>query len=113
MASRDKSRNVGWSTAQRICYHGTRRMAPGPTGSEQSGEAAHGVLQRLAIGRHRCSAVLGYVNHRKAQGRANATVNADLAVLRKTLRVAQELGKAEYRASITDVTACIPTGRIP
>lgn len=37
------------------------------------------------------SAVLGYVNYRKGQGRANATINADLAVLRKLLRVAQEL----------------------
>jgi hypothetical protein len=41
------------------------------------------------------SAVLGYVNYRKGQGRANATINADLAVLRKTLRVAQELGKLD------------------
>ncbi len=39
------------------------------------------------------AAVIAYINHRKAQGRANATINADLAVLRKTLRVAQELGK--------------------
>jgi len=41
------------------------------------------------------SAVLGYVNYRKGQGRANVTVNADLAVLRKTQRVAQELGKLD------------------
>jgi integrase len=41
------------------------------------------------------SAILGHVDYRKEQGRANATINADLAVLRKTLRVAQELGKLD------------------
>lgn len=39
------------------------------------------------------AAILGYTNYRKTQGRANATINADLAVLRKTLGVSHELGK--------------------
>lgn len=41
------------------------------------------------------AAILGYVTHRKAQGRANATINVELATLRRALRLAQEYGKLD------------------
>jgi integrase len=96
MASRGKSRNVGWSTAAEDLLAYYRAY-----GTRDPEEASSRVRQltvyfkgwRLAD--IDASAVLGYVNYRKGQGRANATINADLAVLRKTLRVAQELGKLD------------------
>src|SRR2546427_11188404 len=39
------------------------------------------------------AAILGYVAHRRRQGRAAATINVDLGTLRKALRLAQEYGK--------------------
>jgi integrase len=94
MASQHKSRNVGWDTASQdlqawYTADGTRDPAEAAGRLRQLTAYFHG--WRLAD--IDASAVLGYINYRKAQGRANATINADLAVLRKTLRVAQELGK--------------------
>jgi hypothetical protein len=37
--------------------------------------------------------ILGYVAHRRRQGRAAATINVDLGTLRKALHLAQEYGK--------------------
>jgi integrase len=39
------------------------------------------------------SMILGYVAHRKAQGKAPATINVELSTLKKALRHARELGK--------------------
>jgi hypothetical protein len=39
------------------------------------------------------AAILGYVAHRRREGRAAATINVDLGTLRKALRLAQEYGK--------------------
>jgi hypothetical protein len=39
------------------------------------------------------AAILRYVTHRQRQGLAANTINADLAVLQRTLRLAQEYGK--------------------
>jgi hypothetical protein len=94
MASQPKSRNVGWDIAAQdllawYASYGTRNP-----------KEASGRVKQLTVFFHGwrladidAAAVIGYINHRKAQGRANATINADLPVLRKTLRVAQELGK--------------------
>jgi integrase len=41
------------------------------------------------------SAILDYVNHRLRQGRLANTINADLAILRRALRLAQEYGKLD------------------
>jgi len=96
MASRGKSRNVGWSTATEDLLSYYRAY-----GTRDPQEASSRVRQlRVYFKGWRladidASAVLGYVNYRKGQGRANVTVNADLAVLRKTQRVAQELGKLD------------------
>jgi site-specific recombinase XerD len=94
MRSQHKSRNVGWSKAAEdlLNYYrayGTRDPDEALSRIRQLSAYFHG--WRLAD--IDTAAILDYINHRKAQGRANATINADLAVLRKTLRVAQELGK--------------------
>jgi site-specific recombinase XerD len=85
MASQHKSRNVGWDIAAQdllawYAAYGTRNP-----------KEASGRVKQLAVFFHGwrladidAEAVIGYINHRKAQGRANATINADLAVLRRT-----------------------------
>jgi integrase len=40
-------------------------------------------------------AILGFVAHRRSEGRAAATINVELATLRKALRLAQEHGKLD------------------
>jgi integrase len=94
MASQQKSGNEGWDKAAQdllawYAAYGTRNP-----------KVASGRVKQLTVFFHGwrladidAAAVIDYINHRKAQGCANATINADLAVLRKTLRVAQELGK--------------------
>jgi integrase len=94
MASRGKSRNVGWSTAAEdlLAYYrayGTRDLDEASSRVRQLTMYFKG--WRLAD--IDAGAILGYINYRKVQGRANATINADLAVLRKAFRVAHELGK--------------------
>jgi integrase len=41
------------------------------------------------------AAVLGYVAHRRAQGKAAATINVELATLKRALRLAHEYGRLE------------------
>ena len=50
-------------------------------------------------------AILRYVAHRRAQGKAANTVNVELATLRRALRLAQELG---YLASVPIVRTLRP-----
>ena len=41
------------------------------------------------------AAIQGYVAHRRSEGKAAATVNLELATLRKALKVAHEHGKLD------------------
>jgi integrase len=109
MASRGKSRNVGWSTAAEDLLSYYRAY-----GTRDPEEASSRVRQLTAyfkgwrLADIDASAILGYVHYRKEQGRANATINADLAVLRKTLRVAQELGKLDVTPRVRMLRAAPP-----
>jgi integrase len=70
-------------------------------GSRNPGEAGIRIRQLTKywrgwkLGDIDSSAILSYVSHMKATGRANATINLDLATLRRALRLAHEHGKLE------------------
>lgn len=70
-------------------------------GTRNATEAAYKVRQldsyfrEMRLAAIDTSVVLDYVAHRRAQGKAAATVNVELATLRKALRLAQEHGKLE------------------
>jgi integrase len=49
----------------------------------------------MKLGAVDAAAILGYVTHRRSQGVANATINVELATLRRALRLAHEYGKLE------------------
>jgi integrase len=70
-------------------------------GTRNATEAAYkvkqlgGYFREMRLAAIDASAVLGYVAHRRAQGKAASTVNVELATLKKVLRLAQEHGKLE------------------
>jgi hypothetical protein len=96
MASRHKSGNVGWDTAaQDLLTWYAAYQSRNPTEAAGRLRQLSAYFKGWRLADIDSAAILGYINYRKAQGRANATINADLAVLRKALRVAQELGKLD------------------
>jgi integrase len=54
------------------------------------------------------AAILGYVAHRKRQRRAAATINVELATLRRALRLAHEFGKLDKVPVIRMLRAAAP-----